>query len=50
MHAGLGLIAIIGLIAFAFGEQAARRTVQVLLVLAAIVLLYVAYRVVSGTI
>lgn len=50
MHNALGAIAIVGLIAFAFGERVARIVVGAGLVAAALAALYIGYLVVSGSI
>jgi hypothetical protein len=50
MHVGIGLIAIVGLIAFAFGERAARTAVQIALLAMLGAFAYVMFRVVDGSI
>lgn len=50
MHHTIGALAIIGAIAFAFGERTARACVAAALLLATAALLYVMIRIVSGTI
>lgn len=50
MHHAVGIFAFIALLAFAFGKQTAQRLVAVTLILGALAILYVAVRVVTGTI
>lgn len=50
MHTAIGGLAILGLIAFAFGERVARIIVGAGLIIAALGFAYIMYRVVSGTI
>lgn len=50
MHHAIGALAIVGLIAFAFGERAARTCVGAVLITGALAFLYVMFRIVSGTI
>jgi len=50
MHHGLGVLALVAAIAFAFGERAARTVVGAVLILGALGLLYIAVRVVTETI
>lgn len=50
MHHILGVIALVGLIAFAFGERAARACVGAALLAGAVFFLYVLWRIVEGTI
>jgi len=50
MHHGLGLVVLVGLVAFAFGERTAQRVVAAGLLVATTFLLYVIIRVVTGTI
>lgn len=50
MHILLGLVALIGLVAFAFGENTARTLVGTVLLTGALAFAYVMFRVVSGTI
>lgn len=47
---GLGLVALLGLIAFAFGERAAKIAAAIMLICGAGLFLYVAWLVVSGSI
>lgn len=50
MHTAIGGLALLGLIAFAFGERVARIIVAGGLILAALGFAYVMFRIVSGTI
>jgi hypothetical protein len=50
MHFGIGLIAIVGLVAFAFGERTARTIVQIALLATLGAFAYVMYIVVNGAI
>lgn len=50
MHNALGAVAVVGLIAFAFGEHTARAVVGAGLVVAALAALYIGFLVVSGAI
>jgi hypothetical protein len=50
MHHAIGLGLLVVLIGFAFGERTARRVVGAALIIAALALLYVVARVVSGTV
>lgn len=50
MHNALGAIAIVGLIAFAFGERAARVVVGAGLIAATLAALYIGYLVVTDAI
>lgn len=50
MHHALGVGLLVFLIAFAFGERAARASVGAVLIVIAVAFLYVMYRIVSGTI
>ena len=50
MHHGVGVLALVAAIAFAFGERTARFCVGAALVAMALAFLYVAFRIVSGTI
>lgn len=50
MHAALSFVAIVGLIAFAFGERTARTFVAVVLIAGALGFGYVIFRIVMGTV
>jgi hypothetical protein len=50
MHGAFGAVAIVGLIAFAFGRRTAQFCVGAMLILAALAFVYVMARVVEGTI
>lgn len=50
MHHAIGGLAIIALIAFAFGERAARVCVGAVLILGALFFLYIAVLIVTGAI
>lgn len=50
MHTAIGAVALVGLIAFAFGERTARACVGVVLLAGAAFFLYVMWRIVEGTI
>lgn len=50
MHHAIGALAIVGLIAFAFGERTARMAVAGVLITIALAFAYVMFRIVSGTI
>lgn len=50
MHHAIGVLTIVGLIAFAFGERTARACVGAVLIVGALALVYVMVRIVSGTI
>lgn len=48
MAHGIGLLMIIGMIAFVFGERAAKVCVAIILLTPALFFVYVAYRTLSG--
>lgn len=50
MHHALGVLALLGLVAFAFGERAARTLVQIVLIAGALGFAYIMWRIVEGTI
>lgn len=50
MHHAIGVFGLIAAIAFAFGERTARTVVAGVLVTGALAFLYIAFRIVSGTI
>lgn len=50
MHHGIGVLALVAAIAFAFGEHAARAVVGTVLAAGALFIAYVLVRVVTGTI